>query len=307
MEINPLVASMNGEVHLGCNKSNASSRASVKPHVDPFVDPHEGEAHTGDVKAEDTTSLLSDIPSVGSGGRYSSQSSLPQTFAMMVIARSGDTSPGYYDQGESVSVESHEAPSSRSTQSTSLTGTGVTSSSTDYSSISSPTSPRTTSIIGATITPNIPMCRSDSWWSRFSRTSFLDRHSSSDVSNRNGVNGGLADFRDPNPAPQLGQLGAIQESTYPSRQSSLDRGFESSRCFSQRGWSKQSRPTKVRFCGRSINKIIDKDGQFGADRGDRRENGGSATCAVTHITGNLFTGCHIRRPRRLTQMGSQQF
>ncbi|KAF8519540.1 hypothetical protein JB92DRAFT_3112291 [Gautieria morchelliformis] len=219
MEINPLVASMDGEAHLGRNKSNASSRASVKPHVDPFVDPHEGEARMGDVKAEDTTSLLSDIPSVGSGGRHSSQSSLPRTFAMMGIARSGDTSPGYYDQGGSASVESHEAPSSRSTQSTSLTGTGVTSSSADYSSISSPTSPRTTSIIGATITPNIPMRRSDSWWSRFSRTSFLDRHSSSDVSNRNGVNGGLADFRDPNPAPRLGQLGAIQESRQPTEDS----------------------------------------------------------------------------------------
>jgi hypothetical protein len=141
---------------------------------------------------------------------------------MMGMARSGDTSPVYYEQGGAASVESHEAPSSRSTQSTSLTGTGVTSSSTDYSTISSPTSPRTTTIIGATVTPNVPMGRSDSWWSRFSRTSFLDRHSSSDTSNRNGVNGGLADFRDPNPAPRIGQLGAIQESPHPSREPTED-------------------------------------------------------------------------------------
>ncbi|KAG6841429.1 hypothetical protein C0991_011099 [Blastosporella zonata] len=43
------------------------------------------------------------------------------------------------------------------------------------------------------------MKRSDSWWSRFSRTSFLDRRSS-DASRK------VLDFRDPNPPPRLGAI-----------------------------------------------------------------------------------------------------
>ncbi|KAG6845483.1 hypothetical protein H0H87_008843 [Tephrocybe sp. NHM501043] len=64
--------------------------------------------------------------------------------------------------------------------------------------------------------PTTPMKRSDSWWSRFSRTSFLDRRSS-DASRR------MPDIRDPNPPPRLG---AIVESSHTT--SLIDRQQSSS-------------------------------------------------------------------------------
>lgn len=105
---------------------------------------------------------------------------------------------------------------------------------------SSPT-PTKSSLIDANPNPYQPVRRSDSWWSRFSKTAFLDRRAS-DASNH-GVGGGsnhrmrsgsfsgktymgplVADFRDPNPAPRLV---AIEEKSPeslrdPSRQASGD-------------------------------------------------------------------------------------
>ncbi|KAF8239707.1 galactose oxidase [Tricholoma matsutake] len=64
------------------------------------------------------------------------------------------------------------------------------------------------SIIGSSpTTTSQAMRRSDSWWARFSRTSFLDRRVS-DASKRSS---GMLDIRDPNPRPQLN---AIEESTH---------------------------------------------------------------------------------------------
>jgi hypothetical protein len=54
--------------------------------------------------------------------------------------------------------------------------------------------------------PNHPIQRSPSWWSRFSRTPFLDRRTSDA-----GRNSSRIDFRDPNPPPRLGP---IRESKY---------------------------------------------------------------------------------------------
>lgn len=59
---------------------------------------------------------------------------------------------------------------------------------------------RRSSIINSNPTPNAPIRRSDSWWMRFSKTSFLDRRNS---------DGGVKspsnpiEIRDPNPAPKL--------------------------------------------------------------------------------------------------------
>ena len=67
----------------------------------------------------------------------------------------------------------------------------------------SPQSPQSTSIIGASnpslLSNNQPMRRSNSWWTRFSRTSLLDRRSS--TASRGGY-----DIRDPNPPPKLGPI-----------------------------------------------------------------------------------------------------
>lgn len=105
---------------------------------------------------------------------------------------------------------------------------------------SSPT-PTKSSLIDANPTPYHPVRRSDSWWSRFTKTAFLDRRAS-DASSH-GAGGGpnyrtrsgsfsgktsmgplVADFRDPNPAPRLV---AIEENSPeslrdPSRQASGD-------------------------------------------------------------------------------------
>ncbi|KAF9647994.1 hypothetical protein BDM02DRAFT_3097215, partial [Thelephora ganbajun] len=96
----------------------------------------------------------------------------------------------------------------------------------------SPPIPTKLSLIDANPTPYQPLRRSDSWWSRFAKSAFLDRRSS-DASSH-GVGGSfsgkpstgslVSEFRDPNPAPKLV---AIEESSPeslrdPSRQGSGD-------------------------------------------------------------------------------------
>ncbi|KAI0264356.1 hypothetical protein BC834DRAFT_844030 [Gloeopeniophorella convolvens] len=76
------------------------------------------------------------------------------------------------------------------------------------SSLSTPRSPRPSSIIDANPPPNQPMRRSNSWWARFAKTPLLERRSA-DSATRN--SGGFIDFRDPNPPPRLL---TIEESTH---------------------------------------------------------------------------------------------
>lgn len=206
----------------------AASRVTPISYTDPFADPHESRERPRNVRAEDSTSLLGDFldgEQANTGDERSSQASLPRSFAMMAIASAGSTALSGSDQGGGTSVESHDASSSRTSQSTYYTATGVASSSTDHSSsINSPTSLRTTSIVGSITRPSVPMRRSDSWWSRFSRTSFLDRHSIHDAPQKTAS---LVDIRDPNPAPRSAQLGAIPESTHPSPQATEDSNLPS--------------------------------------------------------------------------------
>ncbi|KIY64993.1 hypothetical protein CYLTODRAFT_445636 [Cylindrobasidium torrendii FP15055 ss-10] len=70
--------------------------------------------------------------------------------------------------------------------------------------------PRPTSIIDPA--PR-PLARSDTWWSKFARTSFLDRRNSRRHS-------GFMEFRDPNPPPRLI---AIEESTHSLSPESAER------------------------------------------------------------------------------------
>jgi len=95
------------------------------------------------------------------------------------------------------------------------------------------------SLIDANPIPYHPVRRSDSWWSRFARSAFLDRRAS-DASGHGG--GGnhrtrsgsfsgrtskgqlVTEFRDPNPAPKLVAIeeGSPESSRDPSRQASGD-------------------------------------------------------------------------------------
>lgn len=114
---------------------------------------------------------------------------------------------------------------------------------TRYGQPSSPT-PTKSSFIDANPTPHHAVKRSDSWWSRFTKTAFVDRRASDGSSH--GMGGGsnhrtrsgsfsgktsmgplVADFRDPNPAPKLV---AIEENSPeslrdPSRQPSGESKF----------------------------------------------------------------------------------
>ena len=67
------------------------------------------------------------------------------------------------------------------------------------------------SMIGSSATPTIR--RSDSWWTRFSRTGFLDRRVS-DASRHSG----MLDIRDPNPRPQLIPIEESTHSTFPDHE-----------------------------------------------------------------------------------------
>ncbi|KAK7050849.1 hypothetical protein VNI00_004960 [Paramarasmius palmivorus] len=72
--------------------------------------------------------------------------------------------------------------------------------------------PRPSSLIDS-MGSSQPIRRSDSWWSRFSRTAFLDRRASG--SRR--VGGGLYDIRDPNPPPRLVAIEESQHSGSPDK------------------------------------------------------------------------------------------
>lgn len=109
---------------------------------------------------------------------------------------------------------------------------------TRYGQPGSPTLPKS-SLIDANPTPYQPVRRSDSWWSRFAKSAFLDRRASDASSN--GVGGGsnyrtrsgsfsgktsmgplVTDFRDPNPAPKLVAIEENSSMRDPSRQASGD-------------------------------------------------------------------------------------
>ncbi|KAJ3781948.1 hypothetical protein GGU10DRAFT_298742 [Lentinula aff. detonsa] len=71
-------------------------------------------------------------------------------------------------------------------------------------------SPRPSSLLDANVnSESQSVRRSNSWWSRFSRTSLLDRRGSGSRQL-----GGMPDIRDPNPPPRLGGLVAIEESQH---------------------------------------------------------------------------------------------
>lgn len=101
--------------------------------------------------------------------------------------------------------------------------------------------PAKSSFIDANPVPYQPMKRSDSWWSRFAKSAFLDRRAS-DASGHGAGGGGnyrtrsgsfngktsmgplIAEFRDPNPAPKLVVIEEKSPESLrdPSRQGSAD-------------------------------------------------------------------------------------
>ncbi|KAF8907288.1 hypothetical protein CPB84DRAFT_1843991 [Gymnopilus junonius] len=200
--------------------SYASSRSGVS-YRDPFIDPTEEQTNNGfspsqlyDERSDEgydgsrptvrqvmpTPSLLAPLLTVlplshqvgqtlSPLSEHTSQSTLP----LQTLGTSGSSKA---HSSENVPSPFTGAGSSRSR------ATSVTSMNATPTTPGSPQSqPKSTAIVGASdpnlLNTNQPM-RSDSWWTRFARSSLLDRRSSTGAANRTNY-----DIRDPNPAPRL--------------------------------------------------------------------------------------------------------
>ncbi|KAF9052444.1 galactose oxidase [Hymenopellis radicata] len=161
--------------------SQASTLSNVSYH-DPFADPIAEEEHLVHRNVEkDHKSSLEDVEIPPA--RLEIQTTLPLDYATRTLS-----------------------PVTEASRSLRLAHASRVTSRTSYEA----RSPRSSSIIDSA--PK-PMRRSDSWWNRFSRTSFLDRHNSG--ASRRGSN--VLDFRDPHPPPRLI---AIEESTHSANSNS---------------------------------------------------------------------------------------
>jgi len=174
-----------------------SESKSSNPYVDPFSDDNE----TNDDDDDDSRGLLR--PSQDGARSDKSLPSIPEgTILARVSTNSSDPSEETGKSNESHPSSYYTANSANSGGLKSNKSAGLLSTT---SSLSSPISPRSTSIFGANIASSgQPIRRSDTWWARFSRTPFLDRHSYDPIRRRKSDGTAtLPEFRDPNPVPKL--------------------------------------------------------------------------------------------------------
>jgi hypothetical protein len=176
------------------------------PYVDPFSDKEIGEYHDGDSDAHSVNmeATLTDQPQ-----RYlDTPTTTPELTPISPVMET--VSHRSYGLHSSESLDLHLQNSLNT----------VTSSS--HSSDEVPRSPgaRRSSILDLNPLPNQPIRRSNSWWTRFAKTPFLDRRPSDGARSQR-----MVQFRDPNPPPRLG---AIEERSVdsphpsqPSRDSSV--------------------------------------------------------------------------------------
>ncbi|KAG5646970.1 hypothetical protein DXG03_001693 [Asterophora parasitica] len=188
------------------------SYASVRSYHDPFADPIEEEdAVTFEHYADEDVSDASMQPYL-----HPLPQQLPILRTILPASQGGHALSPLTERASQTTLSLRDAPNSVSSHTTSHNSPFDTASSnvTSRTSLDPPKSPVlfTSSIIGATPT-NMPMKRSDSWWSRFARTSFLDRRPSNTSSR------GMPEIRDPNPPPRLISIEESVHSTSPDRQS----------------------------------------------------------------------------------------
>lgn len=200
--------------------SYASSRSAAS-YRDPFLDPvHEAEQpefQPLDLYTDHPPATEADTPPSQPSVRYVPPLAPLRTVAPPLSQQIGHPlSP--LSEHTSQSTLPHNFSSSASSNAHSsddvtpifspITG-GSTSRATSRTSLgilAAPGSPRSSSsIIGASsdhalLAPTQPMRRSDSWWSKFSRTSLLDRRSHDSIART------AYDIRDPTPAPKLGAI-----------------------------------------------------------------------------------------------------
>ncbi|KDQ57060.1 hypothetical protein JAAARDRAFT_35657 [Jaapia argillacea MUCL 33604] len=166
------------------------STASAWSYVDPFADQDIEALHDTGMDDDDLEAALA----TGPPHPLLKTSGLPPSVGPHPLSPLTEQSSRLTLTDPSSSRSSHELPASLSE---SVRNT------TSQTSHDQPRSPslRPTSIIDANPAP-APLRRSDSWWARFAKSSFLDRrHSEGSKSPRNPRN--VLEFRDPNPAPRL--------------------------------------------------------------------------------------------------------
>lgn len=162
------------------NRRQASYASTNRSYHDPFTDVPinedigEQDTHSDEADTDESTHLTS----------LASQTTLPPT-------------PGIYALAPLKEQVSRTSEPTSFTSSQELPGSSL-----ESNLVSSYTSyehrPPRRSIVDSTPVSDAPLRRSDSWWSRFARTSFLERRASNPRSPPAAL-----DFRDPNPAPRL--------------------------------------------------------------------------------------------------------
>ncbi|KAG6813961.1 hypothetical protein H0H92_005216 [Tricholoma furcatifolium] len=169
--------------HSASSNRRQQSYISNRSYHDPFVDPIQEDVDEGD----EQHNSVSDQPYL-----HPIPQQLPALRTILPLSVDPSLSPLSENPSHSTLNDTSNSVSSRTAHSPIDTGSNTTS----RTSFDPPKSllPFSSSFGGVK--------RSDSWWSRFARTSFLDRRSS--VSSR-----GVPEFRDPNPPPRLH---AIEES-----------------------------------------------------------------------------------------------
>jgi len=176
------------------------SYTNTRSYHDPFADPIQEEPlyHYTDEDRTSTQLFLHPIPQ-----------QLPTLRTIFPVSQGGHPLSPLTERTSQNALSINDPPNSVSSHTTSLNSPFDSSSSriTSHTSLEATISPGplSSSIIGATAS-NRPIKRSDSWWTRFSRTSFLDRRPSDSSRSR-----GMPEFRDPNPPPRLV---AIEESVH---------------------------------------------------------------------------------------------
>ncbi|KAL0953257.1 hypothetical protein HGRIS_004507 [Hohenbuehelia grisea] len=212
-------------------QSYASTRSGgTLGYVDPFADPIQEEprdvaeqlfhdaGHQRDISTASTwrdtyynhppplSSLNTMTPMPTGQPHVLSPLSEHTSRATLSLADPTNSSISSHDQGQPPSPFEGTRPSSSHTSLS--VGFHQMGSSPRPSSILDPSPNPSGTILSAA--PTQPMRRSDTWWTRFSRTSFLDRRAS-DASRRSGT-GAMPDIRDPNPPPRLNPIEESQNS-----------------------------------------------------------------------------------------------
>ena len=141
--------------------------------------------------------------------RASSRPPLPQLQSVLPVVQGGHLLSPLLEHTSQSTLPSQKISPSNSSHDHSANDIPLTALDSGLSSPSVP--PRPSSIINTSNSSllsggSLPIRRSDSWWSRFSRVNLLDRRSSGTLQKA------TYEIRDPNPPPKLG---AIEESTSP--------------------------------------------------------------------------------------------